>query len=179
MPCSRVRTRPSAPPCCEFRRCRIAPHGRSGRLPGERNDSGIPPMTAQPELMKRAKARLVERPLDRSDNPRRTHRLPGTLSVKLVDGKVLEQWQFELSSAGRIWYCPDGDDRSYGSPASAFDIRTRRNRSVAGTGVGRASSFGGCTQCSDLPSTGRLGRRYGQKLRGRAILGRIEAHLRR
>ncbi len=59
--------------------------------------------------MQRAKARLTERPLDRSDNPRRTHRLRGTLGTKRVDGKVLEQWQFEMSSAGRIWYCPDSD----------------------------------------------------------------------
>ena len=24
-----------------------------------------------------------------------------------VDGKDLEQWQFEVTSAGRIWYCID------------------------------------------------------------------------
>lgn len=68
-------------------------------------------MKTQPELMQRAKARLAERPLNRSDNPRRTHRLRGTLGTKVVAGKVLEQWQFELSSAGRIWYCPDREDR--------------------------------------------------------------------
>jgi len=68
-------------------------------------------MTAQPEMMQRVKARLGKDPLDRSANPRRVHRLRGTLGTKMISGKVLDQWQFELSSAGRIWYCPDREDR--------------------------------------------------------------------
>ena len=51
--------------------------------------------------------RLRTRPLDRSANPRRTARLQGGLSSRSVDGKPLPQWQHEITSAGRVWYCPD------------------------------------------------------------------------
>ncbi len=47
--------------------------------------------------------------MDRSDNPRRIHRLRGALATKQIGGKDLDQWQLEVSSAGRIWYCPDND----------------------------------------------------------------------
>lgn len=62
-------------------------------------------------MMQRVKARLGEDPLDRSANPRRVHRLRGMLGTKMIAGRVFDQWQFELSSAGRIWYCPDREDR--------------------------------------------------------------------
>lgn len=55
--------------------------------------------------------RLRTRPLDRSDNPRRTHQLKPPLATKRVGGKELPQWQHELSGAGRIFYCPDRDER--------------------------------------------------------------------
>jgi hypothetical protein len=29
----------------------------------------------------------------------------------VVKGKTLEQWQYEVTGGGRIWYCPDDDDR--------------------------------------------------------------------
>lgn len=54
--------------------------------------------------------RLRTRPLDRSANPRRTARLRGGLASRSVDGKSLPQWQHQITSAGRVWYCPDKDE---------------------------------------------------------------------
>lgn len=54
--------------------------------------------------------RLRTRPLDRSANPRRTARLKGGLASRVIGGKQLQQWQHELTAAGRIWYCPDKDE---------------------------------------------------------------------
>jgi len=55
--------------------------------------------------------RLRLRPLDRSDNPNRTHQLKPPLAEKVIGGKRLPQWQHELSSSGRVFYCPDRTDR--------------------------------------------------------------------
>ncbi len=29
------------------------------------------------------------------------------MSIKTVKGTDLEQWQYEVTGGGRIWYCPD------------------------------------------------------------------------
>ena len=29
------------------------------------------------------------------------------LGARTIKGKALEQWQYEVLGAGRIWYCPD------------------------------------------------------------------------
>jgi hypothetical protein len=44
-------------------------------------------------------------------NPRRQHRLKGALGVRMVHGKALAQWQYEVTASGRIWYCPDPERR--------------------------------------------------------------------
>jgi hypothetical protein len=49
---------------------------------------------------------LTERPTSPS-NPSRQHRLKGDLGSRDVHGKTLEQWQYEVTAGGRIWYCPD------------------------------------------------------------------------
>ena len=64
---------------------------------------------AEPELMKAELERLKTRPLDRSDNPRRTARLKGPLGARSIGGTKLPQWQREITGSGRIWYCPDRD----------------------------------------------------------------------
>ena len=56
--------------------------------------------------------RLRTRPLDRSDNPNRTHRLKPPLDTAKIGDKRLPQWQHEMTSGGRIWYCPDQDTRT-------------------------------------------------------------------
>jgi hypothetical protein len=54
---------------------------------------------------------LTERPTA-PENPDRQHRLRGkALSTREVHGKVLDQWQYEVTSGGRIWYCPDPETR--------------------------------------------------------------------
>ena len=65
----------------------------------------------EPEIMRRVAERLQERPLDRSDNPRRTHRLKPPLDSIRIGDQRLPQWQHELSAAGRIHYCPHRDAR--------------------------------------------------------------------
>jgi hypothetical protein len=49
---------------------------------------------------------LTERPLT-PENPARQHRLRGKLGNREIGGKVFEQWQYEVTASGRIWYCPD------------------------------------------------------------------------
>lgn len=49
---------------------------------------------------------LTERPT-LPENPGRQHRLRGQLGSHQVKGKTLDQWQYEVTSGGRIWYCPD------------------------------------------------------------------------
>ena len=43
---------------------------------------------------------------------RRQNRLRDTLSKRSVSGKELEQWQYEVMGAGRVWYCPDPSERT-------------------------------------------------------------------
>jgi hypothetical protein len=61
--------------------------------------------------MAAVRERLRDRPLDRSDNPGRTHRLRPPLDRKHVGDRVLPQWQHEISAAGRVFYCPDAAER--------------------------------------------------------------------
>ena len=46
-----------------------------------------------------------------STQPGRQHRLKGQLGTRQVAGKQLEQWQFEVTGAGRVWYCIDDERR--------------------------------------------------------------------
>lgn len=63
---------------------------------------------AEPEIMRDEKERLHTKPLDRSENPRRTHPLKGSRTfVAPSNDEKLPLWQREPTSAGRIWYAPD------------------------------------------------------------------------
>ncbi len=42
----------------------------------------------------------------------RQHPLKGGLGTRLVNGSELEQWQYEVTAAGRIWYCIDDANRT-------------------------------------------------------------------
>lgn len=53
---------------------------------------------------------LTERPTQ-PENPGRQHRLRGELGTRVVSGTVLDQWQYEVTAGGRIWYCPDPERR--------------------------------------------------------------------
>ncbi|WP_245673025.1 hypothetical protein [Nocardia lijiangensis] len=53
---------------------------------------------------------LTERPLA-PENPARQHRLRDTFGTRVIAGRTLEQWQYEVTAGGRIWYCPDPEQR--------------------------------------------------------------------
>jgi hypothetical protein len=66
----------------------------------------------EPELMAALRERQRLRPLERSDNPNRTHQLKPPLAEKMVGGARLPQWQHEISGGGRVFYCPDRTHRT-------------------------------------------------------------------
>ncbi len=66
----------------------------------------------QPDLMARVRERPRTRPRDRSDNPSRTHRLRSPLDEAPIGGVKMPQWQDEMTSGGRVWYCPDPDTQT-------------------------------------------------------------------
>ena len=41
----------------------------------------------------------------------RQHPLKGELGTRLIGGRLLEQWQLEITGAGRIWYAIDDERR--------------------------------------------------------------------
>jgi hypothetical protein len=41
----------------------------------------------------------------------RQHILKGDLATRSIGSKILEQWQYEVTGAGRLWYCIDDDRR--------------------------------------------------------------------
>jgi hypothetical protein len=49
---------------------------------------------------------LTERPTA-PENPARQHKLKGAFATREIGGRALDQWQYEVSAGGRIWYCPD------------------------------------------------------------------------
>jgi hypothetical protein len=46
----------------------------------------------------------------RHDN--RQHRLKGSLGSRTVNGVEHEQWQYEVTAGGRIWFCIDDSSRT-------------------------------------------------------------------
>ena len=42
----------------------------------------------------------------------RQHPLKGSLGTRAVDGVPMEQWQYEVTSGGRLWYCIDDKRRT-------------------------------------------------------------------
>ena len=70
--------------------------------------SGWEDLCAQaPGPMLEAWSHLSRDPRDRRANPGRVNRLRGDLGTRHLGGKALEQWQYEVTGAGRIWYCLD------------------------------------------------------------------------
>jgi hypothetical protein len=55
---------------------------------------------------------LSKNPRNREPNPSRVCHLKGTLGVREIKGSKLEQWQYEVTGAGRIWYCPDDSTKT-------------------------------------------------------------------
>lgn len=53
---------------------------------------------------------LTERPVQ-PENSSRQHCLRGQLAERVIGGRTLPQWQYEVTAGGRIWYCPDAENR--------------------------------------------------------------------
>lgn len=53
--------------------------------------------------------RITTDPQQRSD---RQHPLKGALATRTVNGEPLEQWQYEVTGGGRLWYCIDDNRRT-------------------------------------------------------------------
>ena len=72
-----------------------------------------------PELMARELDRLKLRPLDRGQNPRRTHPLRPPLDKKTIGAVALPLWQQEITKEGRrLASAIDGSDSSDGGQHS-------------------------------------------------------------
>lgn len=56
----------------------------------------------------KAKARLKVAPTTRSDVQKP---LRGTLAQRSVGGVQMQQWQYDISSGARLWYCVDPNHR--------------------------------------------------------------------
>ena len=54
---------------------------------------------------------LTRAPRDRS-TPARQAQLRLDLATRTIGGRRFEQWQYEVTGAGRIWYCPDPEKMS-------------------------------------------------------------------
>lgn len=65
--------------------------------------------SAAPANARVAWERITTSPRDRTD---RQHPLRGSLGRRSVNGRELEQWQYEVTGAGRLWYCIDDDSRT-------------------------------------------------------------------
>ncbi len=52
--------------------------------------------------------RLKSTPVTRSADQKP---LRGALGRRLIEGVELEQWQYDISSGARLWYCVDHDRR--------------------------------------------------------------------
>ncbi|MDA8399527.1 MAG: hypothetical protein M0008_05705 [Actinomycetota bacterium] len=48
--------------------------------------------------------RITANPRHRGD---RQHPLKGSLGTRTVNDDTMEQWQYEVTAAGRLWYCID------------------------------------------------------------------------
>lgn len=65
--------------------------------------------TAAPGNARVAWDKLTADPRQRSP---RQHPLKGSLGTRSVNGRVMEQWQYEVTSGGRLWYCIDHEKRT-------------------------------------------------------------------
>lgn len=49
---------------------------------------------------------------DPRERTSRQHRLKGSLGSRSVNGQNMEQWQYEVTGGGRLWYCVDDAKRT-------------------------------------------------------------------
>jgi hypothetical protein len=63
-----------------------------------------PICAAAPSNARTAWEKITADPRERNS---RQHPLKGSLGQRIVNGIEMEQWQYEVTSAGRLWYCID------------------------------------------------------------------------
>lgn len=87
-----------------------------------------------PGVTREAWERMRDRPLERTDTQKP---LASDLGSRLVGGRTLPQWQIDITSGGRVWYCVDEEKKvvwlmlaSMGHPGATKSKgkRTSRNR---------------------------------------------------
>jgi hypothetical protein len=49
---------------------------------------------------------------DPRNHDSRQHRLKGALGSRVVNDLTMEQWQYEVTAGGRLWYCIDDGKRT-------------------------------------------------------------------
>jgi len=59
---------------------------------------------AAPANARVAWEKITADPRDRTD---RQHPLKGSLGTRSVNGEEMEQWQYEVTGGGRLWFCID------------------------------------------------------------------------
>jgi hypothetical protein len=59
---------------------------------------------AAPGNARTAWERITSDPRAQTD---RQHPLKGSLGTRTINGETLEQWQYEVTGGGRLWYCID------------------------------------------------------------------------
>ena len=64
---------------------------------------------AAPDNARGAWERLTVDPRGRNE---RQHPLKGGYATRTIEGRVLEQWQYEVTGGGRLWYCIDDSKRT-------------------------------------------------------------------
>lgn len=67
--------------------------------------------TAAPGNTLKAWEHLSRDPRNRQANPGRIGPLHHDLGKRKIGGRELEQWQYEVTAGGRIWYCPDDQQK--------------------------------------------------------------------
>jgi hypothetical protein len=109
------------------RRERVAPPPRPGGwdfryATGDAVSGWEKVCAAAPANARTAWERITTDPRQRDS---RQHPLKGRLGTRVVNGEPLEQWQYEVTGAGRLWYCIDDSrrivrltDASVGHPKS-------------------------------------------------------------
>src|SRR5688572_7334767 len=64
---------------------------------------------AAPGNARTAWGQLTAEPRARSG---RQQPLKGSLATRTIEGQALEQWQYEVTGGGRLWYCIDDERRT-------------------------------------------------------------------
>jgi hypothetical protein len=63
-----------------------------------------------PANLRRAYDAIVGDPTPPTNHPRQ-HRLRGAFAEEVAKGRPLPQWQYEVTSGGRLWYLVDSERR--------------------------------------------------------------------